>query len=637
MILIELRQKLQAMQDKYHQKRADINAISVRVCDTPQEPCPICGEEKWLVQKTEPRQGRTIAHGHFFAQAAVHYCVNDCKNPDGTKMTQHAASITNHLIPQSTTGYDVMVFVGIKRFIEYRQREEIQKSLLDEHNIRISTGEISNLMNDFVGYLRWLHYDKAPQLKNALMEDGGWPMHVDATGENGRGTLFVVMAGWRRQWVLGSWKPSTEKTELLVPCMMEAIRHFGFPCAAMRDLGRAVIPAINEVLEKLKLDIPVFGCHQHFLADVGKDLLQPSHTALRELFKRTSVRPKLRDLSRELGRKLGNSVEKSRKVVYEWQKLADSGHQIPSGLDGIAVVRTISQWVLDYSVEATGLDFPFDRPYLDFYNRAIIALRASDAFLRKPPEDSEVNRALKRLHKRLSPVDSEVPFQQTVYRLRRRISLFDEMRNVFRMANALIEKETESELQNMQDQFEKWKDSLDSKRPSRGRGKDSREAIDVISSHLDRHGESLWGHAILLPEKVSGEVRLVSRTNNLLENSFKQMKHGERRRSGRKILTKDLEFFPADIALTWNLKKEDYVEIVCGSIDKLPAAFAELDKKQRMLKHKGITQSNGKQSDLQLQIASASLSTPDRRVVRTQDMNNRIIAAAKSRAPKIRY
>jgi len=415
------------------------------------------------------------------------------------------------------------------------------------------------------------------------------------------------------------------------------IRHFGAPCAAMRDLGRAVIPAINKVLEDLKIDIPVFGCHQHFLADVGKDLLKPSHTALRELFKRTSVRPKLRDLSRELGRKLGKPIEKYRNAVYDWQKHANAGHQIPSGLDGIAVVRVICQWVLDYLADGTGLDFPFDRPYLDFYNRATIALRATDAFLRIPPDDSEVLRALKHLHKRLSPVDSDVPFRQTVYRLRRRMSFFDEMRNIFRMTAAPIKTETGAELQNIKDQFEEWKSFLKSTRPSRGRGKDIREAIDVIITHVDRHGQNLWGHSISLPEEVGGGVRLVSRTNNLLENSFKHMKHGERRRSGRKILTKDLEFFPADIALTWNLKKEDYVEIVCGSLDKLPAAFAELDKKQKILKEKGIAQSDGKKSDLQLQIASASLSTSDRRLVRTQDMHKRIRAAARSRAPKIRY
>ena len=637
MTIIELRQKLRDMEDKYHQAMLSISGgVSVTVCEPPRDTCLICSGEKWLVQKTEPRQGRTIAHGQFSARTTVYYCANGCINPDGTKVTRHAGSIINHLIPNSMIGYDVMVFVGRKRFIEYRQREEIQTALLKKYNIRLSTGEISNLMKDFVGYLRWLHIDRAPQLKNALMEDGGWPMHIDATGENGRGTLFVVMAGWR-QWVLGSWKPSTERADLLIPCMMETIRYFGSPCAAMRDLGRAVIPAINSIVDNLELQIPVFACHQHFLADIGKDLLGPSHTALRELFKRTSVRPKLRDLSRDLGRKLGKSVEKARKAVRDWQKLADAGHQIPSGLNGLAVVRVIIQWVLDYPADAMGLDFPFDRPYLDFYNRALIALRATDGFLRKPPNDPQVERALKRLHRRLSPVESDVPFRQTVYRLHRRALLFDEMRHVFRVAGEPLKNETPLELQNIHNRFEAWQDSLDQRRPSQGRGKDIREAIDIILAHIERHGKNLWGHAIPLPERSGGGVRLVSRTNCLLENSFKHMKHGERRRSGRRILTKDLEFLPAEVAFTWNLKRDDYVKIVCGSLDQLPAAFAELDRKKRIQQQKGIPQSDEKQSSIEVQNASASLSTSDRRLARTQDMNNRIKTAANSRAPKIRF
>jgi hypothetical protein len=38
-----------------------------------------------------------------------------------------------------------------------------------------------------------------------MQRDGGWPMHIDATGENGRGTLLVAYAGWRG-WVLGAWR-----------------------------------------------------------------------------------------------------------------------------------------------------------------------------------------------------------------------------------------------------------------------------------------------------------------------------------------------------------------------------------------------------------------------------------------------
>jgi hypothetical protein len=591
----------------------------------------VCGGTTWEVQKTTPRQGKTLAHGQFAARQIVHCCANGCHHPNGSKVTVHP--LTGLLLPASVVGYDVMVRVGVKRFLEHQQRDEIRTTLLEDYGIRLSTGEISNLTKRFVQYLDRLHRARSESLKAVLISDGGWPMHVDATGEHGRGTLFAVMAGWR-QWVLGSWKVATEHADLLLPCMRETVRYFGAPSAAMRDLGRAVIPSINKLIEELGVDIPVLACHQHFLADVGKDLLDPSHATLRDLFRRTGVRQKLRDLTRELGRELGEGVEDARKAVRTWQSLAEAGHRVPSGREGIAVVRAMSQWALDYAADATGHDFPFDRPYLDLYDRCLIALRATDAFLRTPPDDQKVVRALKRLNRLLVPIESEVPFLQTALRLRRRATLLDEMRDLLRLAGKLPQDETQQEIEDMRNQFDTWVTSLKQRRPARGPAPDIREAIDVILGHIETHGPNLWGHAILLEKDAGMRVRLVSRTNYLIENRFKEMKHGERRRSGRRILTQDLEHLPAEALLVSNLQREDYVHIVCGSLDRLPEAFAQLDQDEQAKRLMAIPPSDRDGLEEVLQIATASLSTPDRRVVRTKAMDLRMRSAAASRAPR---
>jgi len=38
---------------------------------------------------------------------------------------------------------------------------------------------------------------KSEVLKEVISKDGGYPMHIDATCEDGRGTTLVVYAGWR--------------------------------------------------------------------------------------------------------------------------------------------------------------------------------------------------------------------------------------------------------------------------------------------------------------------------------------------------------------------------------------------------------------------------------------------------------
>lgn len=585
------------------------------------------------MQKSVERHGKTIDLGEFHARETVLVCAAGCRHKSGVRVTHRPVSLTSKLIPYSGVGYDLMVRVGRARYLDYQRRVDIRAELLSQHGLCCSTGQVSQLGRLFVSYLGRLHRRHAPELKAALSSDGGWPMHVDATGENGRGTTYAVMAGWR-PWVLGAWKIATERAELILPCLRETVEFFGAPCAAVRDLGKAVIPTLENFVEEFALDIPVLGCHQHFAADIGEDLLEPSHAELRKLFRRIGVRADLRRLARDLGRSIGEEIEEGRQAVREWQSLADEGHRVPAGRDGLAVVRAMTQWTLDFSAEATGLDFPFDRPYLDLYDRCREALRAVDAFLRHPPKDTTVARVLRRLHRALQPVDSEVPFREIAKRLRARAQLFDELRDVLRLAADQPEDETAEGLDHMHEALKALAVSLRERRPKRGPVQDIREAIDVILKHIERHGESLWGHAIRLPESAGGGIRLVARTNNRIENLFKGWKHGERQRSGRKNLTQDIEHCPAEALLAHNLKCPEYVAIVCGSLDRLDQAFAELDREDRERKLKGLPPHEQLTNQVVLDIGSASLPTADKRLVRSEDMDRRMRAAAGSRAPR---
>ena len=606
--------------------------VFVRVDEKPGH-CPVCKGEQWLVQKSAPRYGKTLAHGQFEARETVYVCASGCKNATGTLVTHRADSLVRNIVPQCVMGYDVMVFVGIERFLHHKQREEIRMQLEHEYGIRLSSGGISHHCHSFVKYLARLHNAHTELLKTVLEGDGGWPMHVDATGEHGRGTIFAVVAGWRR-WVLGAWKIPTEHSAVILPCLREIVHRFGVPCAAMRDLGRAITPTINNVFKELDADIPVLACHQHFLADIGKDLLDPSHSELRALFRRSKIRPKLQSLIRDFGRKIDRNIVQAREAVLRWQTLAQKGHRLPCGLDGLAVVRAIAQWTLDYPADNSGLDFPYDRPYLALYDRCVIAVRAVDAFLRTPPSDRTVIKGLERLRRILTPVDCEVPFRRITVKLRRRSSLFDELRNTLRLVINESKNETEREIHKINSQLNTFTQSLMERRSKRGPDRDSREAIDLILVHFDRHGGNLQGHAIALPQSAGGGIRLVDRTNNLIENLFKDIKHGERRRSGRKNLGQDLNDLPAEALLVRNLEHADYVSIVCGSIDRLPKAFAQLDQEERKKKLRGEPLIETSNLGQVLQIATSSLPSADRKVVRSDRMGQKMSLAAKSRAPK---
>ena len=73
-------------------------------------------------------------------------------------------------------------------------------------------------------------------------------------------------------------------------------------------------------------------------------------------------------------------------------------------------------------------------------------------------------------------------------------------------------------------------------------------------------------------------MAVVDRTNNVIEQFFGKTKQGLRRRLGRAHLGRDMEDQPAQTALAANLRHPDYVQVLCGTLDQLPQAFAQLDR-----------------------------------------------------------
>lgn len=591
--------------------------------------CTVCGATMH-VQKTAVRRGVSLAHGSVRIRQTVRMCDNRCRRRKASPGGRDR-DLARVFPARTTVGYDVMVRVGVERFVHHRQRDEIRCALAAE-GVDLSTGEVSVLGARFIDYLGALHRARAPELRAALDADGGWPLHLDATGEDGRGTLLVVYAGWRG-WVLGSWKISTERTELILPKLHQMADLFGAPCAIMRDLGRAVTEAAATFVAKRKLRIPVLACHLHFLRDIGKDLMRTAHDELRERFRHGRVLTHLRSLARELGRRLGPHLPQARHELVLWQGLVEQGHRLPEGCAGLAVVRALAQWVLDFPSDGFDQGFPFDVPMLDLYDRCRKAARAADAFLRIPPHDAHVRKACERFRHVLKLVESDPPFEQQARRLRARHELFESLRRALRLdpkpgaasspKSATIEAR---ELDQIRLAVRKLAAKLRRQRPERGPAQDMRAGIDVVIEHLDRHDRTLWGHQLRLP---GGRTRLVDRTNNVLESLFHVLKQGERRRSGRKVLTQDLEQMPPGAMLAMNLTCADYVQILCGSIEQLPAALAKLDAGNR-----GPTRRRPQKTVEIDETVSSSLPKADRKLVRAGEMSHRVGAAAASRAPR---
>ena len=134
-----MRQHVSVLDARRRQRTRSTAGVLVAVTEEP-GPCPIC-VGSMEVQKTIRRHGMTLEHGPFEVRETVHVCGSGCRHCSGALVTRRAVSLAQRIPPGSIVGYDVMVFVGLQRFLQFRQRDEIRTALLCEHGLSLSSGD----------------------------------------------------------------------------------------------------------------------------------------------------------------------------------------------------------------------------------------------------------------------------------------------------------------------------------------------------------------------------------------------------------------------------------------------------------------------------------------------------------------
>jgi len=527
--------------------------------------CRCCGSALH-VQKSKKRIVITMETGTIQAREIRKVCSVDLSHP-----VEISGTLARMVPAGQRYGYDLIVEVGTARYLRNMQRQEICTELLREKNIILSTGTISKLCDRFLLYLEALHLNRASALRAAM--DGGYPLHIDATCEYGKGGLFLCLDGFRG-WVLHAVKITTENSNELYPAIEKTISLFGDPIAIMRDLGSGGAKSVKKLRQK---GIPDLVCHYHFLGAVGKKLFDVNYSVLRNLLRQSKVRTKLRELLRELRR--NQSAD-----VYDGKL----GHGRMRE-DLLALVL----WVL----EGTGgkdLPFPFCLPHLNFYQRCCEVTSRAERWVPFPRSHVE-RRVFKQLSSILTQMNKLERFAWIVPSLKENWTSFCELRDILRLTNAeyprgdrrnLTNQESpDIEVERLQEikknitlYQEKIQQNVANAKAEKTKNiRTSPESI--ILKYLDRYKKHLFGHPIII-NKAGQIIGMVNRTNNGAEHFFGDEKQKIRRRVGRANLGRDLEDQPAQATLVSNLNHTDYVEIVCGSLDQLPDAFAQLDRKK---------------------------------------------------------
>ncbi|MEA1893607.1 MAG: transposase [Euryarchaeota archaeon] len=185
-------------------------------------------------------------------------CFRYCKKHGS--FNEPLVSIVNQICPAGRN-FDskVMITIGILRWYFDYQREEIRNILL-ARGIHISTGEISNLSEEFLLRFYALHQRHVPQIKSLFEKRGGIRLHLDGTGEAGNEIVFMAKEGETGITIDAQIIP-TESKKYVKEFLQALNLLYGTPIVVVRDMSKQIRDAVTEVFPGVKQQI----CHYHFV------------------------------------------------------------------------------------------------------------------------------------------------------------------------------------------------------------------------------------------------------------------------------------------------------------------------------------------------------------------------------------
>jgi hypothetical protein len=462
---------------------------------------------------------------------------------------------------RATFGYDVLVHVGLSLFMHCRSERAIIEDLACK-NIAISQREIGFLGKKFIAYLAIAHEQSRHRLKQVMATRGGYVLHLDGTCEKDSPHLFTGMDGIA-QMVLDNIKLPSEKAELLVPFFRKLKRQYGDPVALVHDMGRGILSAVKTVFP----GIPDFICHFHFLRDIGKDLFESEYAAIRNRLKKHKIRPLLRQRLKALEKDIGNDH-----IAFDGLLVSLDRNAPPAEAKlGLMAAYAMIHWVFDQS-ELKGYGFPFDCPHLVFYRKLMVLHEMVNA-------QFGVSKAFSGLWRPLTKVVEDPQLKRAASQMDKKVKVFNKLRRALAITGpksnkGLNDDGDQSDIKSIEEEVKKVREEILSEKAYR-KNDDYQNAI----KQLDKYWEKLFADPIVV-RNFSGQFTIQpQRTNNILERFFRDLKRGNRKKSGAISLTKTIRSILADTPLVKNLDNPEYLQIILDGCNTLEERFGKIDSR----------------------------------------------------------
>ena len=476
-----------------------------------------------------------------------------------------------NLVPSGANfGYDVMSYAGKALFLRHRNEQEVVAEL-EQRNIQISLREVSLLGMKFIAYIAIAHQKIAPGITADMQTRGGYICHLDATCEGGD-PLLMSSIDSLSDIIMGNVKIPAENAKHITPFLERIKKTFGTPLALVHDMGKGILKAVAKVFP----DVPDFICHFHFLRDIGKDFLGAEYDIIRNRLRKHGISAKLRYRAKHLKHHIDQNPELAQALEAGIQDASLQDDAL--ALLPVLSVYSLIQWALQGKSEGNGYGFPFDRPHLAFAKRIrclnMDIEKIKGIKLRNIRKD---NKPYFKIRADLMPIMNDKVLWDAVERIEEKITVFEKLRDAMHIApqsgkHGLNDEGNKGNIRTIEKRMKKFRSWLIGR-------KDYSQNLHAqkMIKQIDKYWGKLFADPITI-QTPSGPILIQpQRTNNILEQFFRTLKRGNRRRTGNASSSRMLRTMLAETPLVHNLKNPTYMKILLNGKSSLEAVFAEID------------------------------------------------------------
>ena len=504
----------------------------------------------------------TLHIGTFWARETVRICPT-CQR------IYRSEELARLVAPGANFGYDILVYVGKALFLRHRNDREVVAELAQK-NIRISTREIAYLGKKFVTCLAIAHRQCAGRIRQAMQLKGGYVFHLDGTCD-GQSPLLMSGLDSLSEIVLGNIKLPSEKADKIIPFLKDIKEKFGIPLALVHDMGRGILDAVAQVFPKT----PDFICHFHFLRDIGKDLFGDQYDIIRQRLHKHGIITKLRHRAKQLKQ----AIDKNPDAIDSFHcGVCNNG--LPQSVELIPAITVYSLilWALEGKNQGQGYGFPFDRPHLAFAKRLHEIYCHIDQLknirLRQSFKD---NRPYFKIMGDIKTIIEDNVLHRAIEQIEPKIGVFDKLRDAMRIAptcgtRGLNHDGMESTIGRIEQGVKKFRLWLTSRKEY-----STNQGYRKMIEQIDKYWEKLFADPITV-DGHNGKIRIQpQRTNNIMEQYFRNFKRGNRRKTGNNSSSLMLQNMLAQTPLVRNLQNPEYMKILLDGKTSIEELFADIE------------------------------------------------------------